>query len=316
MLAEVRHGVTAAARRGPAESLAVDSWGLDYGLLDDDGRVLGPVHAYRSARTAGVMDGVLARVGRDRIYAATGIQLLPFNTAFQLVAARQSVEYRSATSLLMVPDLVNHALCGSRTNEITNASTTQLLDVSTRRWSDEVVALLGLRRDLLPELHEPGTPLGALAGMGPGVDGLPVVAAASHDTASAVAGTPLRRDRPAVYVSCGTWSLVGCELPGPVTSTEAQAANVTNELGVDGTVRLLKNVTGLWLLEECRRTVGGRRPDHRRRRAGVGRRRRPRWTQRDRPRRSAVRRTGRHAGAHRRGLRGDRSAGARPRRPR
>ena len=149
----------------------------------------------------------------------------------------------------MVPDLVNAALCASRTNDVTNASTTQLLDVTTRQWSDELVAALGLRRDVLPSLHEPGTLLGEAGAAG----GLPVVAVASHDTASAVAGAPLRSGRPAVYVSCGTWALVGCELDAPVTTSAALAANVTNELGVGGTVRLLKNVTGLWLLEECRR---------------------------------------------------------------
>jgi rhamnulokinase len=154
----------------------------------------------------------------------------------------------------MVPDLVNLALCGSTTNDITNASTTQLLDLGTRSWSDELVADLGLRRDVLPELHEPGTDLGTVRGVDPAVDGMRVIAAASHDTASAVAGVPLRPDRRGIYISCGTWSLVGCEVTAPITSGEALAANVTNELGVDGTVRLLKNVTGLWLLEECRRT--------------------------------------------------------------
>jgi rhamnulokinase len=254
LLTDVTVGMSDAAAREPAESVAVDSWAIDYGLLDGDGHRIGPVHAYRSARTDGVMEAVCARVGRDRIYGITGTQFLPFNTAYQLVAARETPEYATAHELLMVPDLVNRALCGSATNDITNASTTQLLDVGTRSWSDELVAELGLRRDLLPGLHEPGTDLGTVRGVGPSVDGLQVVAAASHDTASAVAGVPLRPDRQAVYISCGTWSLVGCEVASPITSREAMSANVTNELGVNGTVRLLKNVTGLWLLEECRRT--------------------------------------------------------------
>ena len=156
----------------------------------------------------------------------------------------------------MVPDLVNHELCGSTTNDVTNASTTQLLDVRTRTWSDELVDAVGLRRDLLPNLHEPGTELGAVRGVDRSVDGLPVVAVASHDTASAVAGTPLGDDGD-LYISCGTWALVGSERATPVTGAEALAANVTNELGVDGSVRLLKNVTGLWLLEECRRWWAG-----------------------------------------------------------
>jgi len=253
LIGDVRRGLVDAAARGPLRSLAVDSWGVDFGLLDATGRRLGAVHSYRSPRIAGVMEAAVESVGRARLYALTGIQFLHFNTAFQLVAARDTDEYRAATTLLMVPDLVNAALCGSRTNDVTNASTTQLLDVATRLWSDEVVAALGLRRDLLPELHEPGTVLGSVRGVDARVDGRAVVATASHDTASAVAGVPLRADHPAVYISCGTWSLVGCEVSTAVTTDAALAANVTNELGVDGTVRVLKNVTGLWLLEECRR---------------------------------------------------------------
>src|SRR5262245_50369089 len=242
-----------ATARARVESVAIDSWGVDYGLLDHSGHVLGPVHAYRSSRTAGVMERVTTEVGRERIYGITGIQFIPFNTIYQLAAARDTTDYLAAGRFLMVPDLLNHVLCGSTSNEITNASTTQLLDVDDRRWSDELIGAVGLRRDLFPPLHGPGTPLGVIGGVDPSVDGIDVVAAASHDTASAVAGTPLRADRPAAYISCGTWALVGCELSTPITSSAALEANVTNELGVENTVRLLKNVTGLWLLEECRR---------------------------------------------------------------
>ncbi|MGH9133145.1 MAG: rhamnulokinase [Ilumatobacteraceae bacterium] len=254
LLDEVTAGLTDAVTGERVASVAVDSWAVDYGLLDADGRRIGPVHAYRSARTDGVMDAVCTRVGRERIYSITGIQFLPFNTAYQLVAARETSEYTRARGLLMVPDLVNHALCRSSTNDVTNASTTQLLDAATRSWSDELIDELGLRRELLPGLHEPGSELGTVRDFAPAVDGLRVVAAASHDTASAVAGVPLRPDRRGIYISCGTWSLVGCEVGAPIASGEALTANVTNELGVGGTVRLLKNVTGLWLLEECRRT--------------------------------------------------------------
>ena len=299
-----------AARRGAVESVAVDAWGVDYGLLDAAGSRLGPVHAYRSSRTDGVMDEVVGRVGRERIYGITGIQFLPFNTLYQLVAgARDAPSTRAAARLLMVPDLVNHALCGSTTNDVTNASTTQLLDVSTRTWSDELVAALGLRRDLLPALHEPGT------GSAPsGLD-------ARRRPAGRRRGQPRhgqrRRRHPAratgstdVYISCGTWALVGCELAAPVTTAAALAANVTNELGVDGTVRLLKNVTGLWLLEECRRwwaAHGEPATAPRARGRGGARARR---AQRRRSRRPAVRRAGRHAGADRRGVRRVRPARA------
>jgi rhamnulokinase len=254
LLAEVRRGLIEAADRASLESVAVDAWGVDYGLLDASGQRLGPVHAYRSSRTDGVMDKVIEQLGQERIYATTGVQFLPFNTAYQLAAASDSAEYVAADRLLMVPDLVNHELCGSTTNDVTDASTTQLLDVSTRRWSDDLVGALDLRRDLLPDLHEPGTVLGTVTGTGRAVDGLRVVAAASHDTASAVAGTPLGPGTAGVYISCGTWALVGRELAAPITTAAALAANVTNELGVEGSVRLLKNVTGLWLLEECRRS--------------------------------------------------------------
>ena len=246
-------GLVEATKRATPRSVAIDSWAVDYGLLDATGKRLGPVHAYRSPRTTGVMERILDEVGRARLYAATGIQFLPFNTVYQLAAARESIEMHGAAQLLMVPDLINHELCGSTTNEVTNASSTQLLDAFSHEWSEPLITDLDLRRDLFPPLHEPGTRLGVIAGVHASIDGLPVVAAASHDTASAVAGTPLRADRPGIYISCGTWSLVGCELASPITSAQAMAANVTNELGVGGTTRLLKNVTGLWLLEECRR---------------------------------------------------------------
>jgi rhamnulokinase len=276
LLAEIRAGLADAAAKSPLRSVAIDSWAVDYGLLDAQGALVGPVHAYRSSRTDGVMATVRRRVGAERIYAATGIQFLAFNTAYQLVTEAGSAQATAARQFLMVPDLVNHALCGSTTNEVTNASTTQLLDAVSHEWHDRLIAELGLRRDLFPALHSPGTRLGSLAdgdgvtngegvtngrgvvkGHGPGRRGelarLDVVACASHDTASAVAGTPMRADRPGIYISCGTWSLVGCELHSPVTTADALAANVTNELGVGGTTRLLKNVTGLWLLEEsCR----------------------------------------------------------------
>jgi rhamnulokinase len=247
LLTEIETGLAEAALRAQLTSVGVDSWAVDYGFLDAAGQRLGPVHAYRSRRTDGVMDAVCERIGREPIYAATGIQFLPFNTFYQLVAAKPTAEYHEASEMLMVPDLVNHALCGSRTNDVTNASTTQLLDARTHTWNNELIGALNLRRDLMPTLHQPGTHLGTTS------SGLQVVAVASHDTASAVAGTPLSPNRPAIYISCGTWALVGCELRAPITDEKALDANVTNELGFNGTTRLLKNVTGFWLLEECRR---------------------------------------------------------------
>jgi rhamnulokinase len=249
----VRRGLVEAASRCAIRSIGIDSWAVDYGLLDDGGSLIGPVHSYRSTRTNGVMADVCERLGRDRIYGITGIQFLPFNTIYQLVAARKSADYTTAARLLMLPDLLNHDLCGSTTNDVTNASTTQLLDATTREWSQPLLSDLGLRFELMPNLHEPGRRLGKVAGVDVTVDGIDVVSVASHDTASAVAGAPLSDDVPGMYISCGTWSLVGCERSAPVTTSEALAANVTNELGIAGTIRLLKNVTGLWLLEQASR---------------------------------------------------------------
>ncbi|HKN95976.1 MAG TPA: rhamnulokinase family protein [Pseudonocardiaceae bacterium] len=231
--------------------IGVDSWAIDYALLDEDGALLGnPVH-YRDART----NGVAGRVAFDRLYAVTGVQFLPFNTVFQLVAANGTAALRRAARALLIPDLFGYWLTGETGTELTNASTTGLLDVRTREWSAEVHDRLGLPR-LFPPIRQPGTLLGdVLPGVAEecGIGRTPVYTVGSHDTASAVVGVPARGERFA-YVSCGTWSLVGVELPEPVTTDAARTANFSNELGVDGTVRFLRNVMGLWLLQESLRT--------------------------------------------------------------
>lgn len=239
------------------DSIGIDGWAVDYGLLDGSGALLGnPVH-YRDSRTDGVMDRVVAAVGADRMYSTTGIQFLPFNTAFQLVAALGSSTLAAARRLLMIPDLIAHWLCGVESAEMTNASTTQMLDVGRRAWDDALVAQLGIDRSLLPALVEPGALLGHVlseAVPGTGVSpGTPLIAVGSHDTASAVVAVPAEDDCFA-YVSSGTWSLVGVEARRPVRTAESRAAGFTNELGVDGTVRYLRNVMGLWLLQESVRT--------------------------------------------------------------
>jgi rhamnulokinase len=233
---------------GEVDSIGVDSWGVDYGLLDADGQLLGnPVH-YRDPRTDGVMDRVLLQVPPARLYAATGLQLLPFNTIFQLTASRDSAQLQAARTMLLMPDLITYWLTGQIGAERTNASTTQLLDVTTGRWAIELAAELGIPEGILPPLREPGDPIGLW-------EGTPVTAVASHDTASAVVGVPAQTERFA-YISCGTWSLVGVELDSPVLSEASREANFTNEVGVDGTIRYLRNVMGLWLLQECQRVWG------------------------------------------------------------
>jgi rhamnulokinase len=242
---------------GPLDSVGVDGWAVDYGLLDGFGRLIGnPVH-YRDERTVPEVEKVLAETGPEYLYAATGCQLQPFNTVFQLLAERRGDVLAIARDALLVPDLINYWLCGVRGTELTNASTTGLLDVRTRTWSVELAERLGVSAGLFPPLHTPGTVLGSVL---PDVladahlTGAPqVIAVPSHDTAAAVAGVPADRETFA-YVSTGTWALVGVELPTPVITDDGRAANFTNEIGADGTIRYLRNVTGFWLLQECMRT--------------------------------------------------------------
>lgn len=240
---------------GLVDSIGIDSWAVDFGLLDADGQLLGnPVH-YRDGRTDGVMQAVLREVPADELYAITGLQLLSFNTIFQLVAVRDRAQTTAARTLLLIPDLMTYWLTGEIGSERTNSSTTQLLDVRTGTWATGLAERLGLRADLLAPIREPGSPIGVLTtdaaretGLGP----VPVTAVASHDTASAVVGVPAASSAFA-YISCGTWSLVGVELDRPVLTEESRKANFTNEAGVDGTIRYLRNVMGLWLLQECLR---------------------------------------------------------------
>ncbi|TDC90166.1 rhamnulokinase family protein [Actinomadura sp. 7K507] len=235
-------------------SVGIDSWAVDYGLLDADGRLLAnPVH-YRDSRTDGVMDRVRAELGDDLLYQASGLQFLPFNTIYQLAADDLS----RAGTLLLIPDLLAYWLTGEIGAERTNASTTGLLDVREGTWSRDLLARLDLPEKILPPLRNPGEVLGPLRGdvaAETGHPGLRVAAVGSHDTASAVAAVPATTERFA-YISCGTWSLVGVELDAPVLTEASREANFTNEGGVDGTVRYLRNVMGLWLLQESLRTWG------------------------------------------------------------
>ena len=254
----VLDGLRAAGRSaGPLDGVGVDSWAVDVGLLDADGVLLGnPVH-HRDAGHATAVPAVHAAVPAAELYRVNGLQHLPFTTLFQLAARRGTAQLTAARTALLVPDLIAYWLTGAVGAEVTNASTTGLLDATTRQWSWRLLDALGLDRSLLPALTAPGDRLGELR---PGVlaeTGLtgpvPVTAVGSHDTASAVVGVPASGDRFA-YVSCGTWSLVGVELETPVLTEASRSAGFTNELGVDDTVRYLRNVMGLWLLQESLRT--------------------------------------------------------------
>jgi sugar (pentulose or hexulose) kinase len=246
LFAEVRHGLAEAARRFPLAGAGIDSWGVDFGLLDDSGALLGnPVH-YRDARTDGVAARVHAAVPADELYAVTGIQQLPFNTIYQLAATPM---LRHARTMLLIPDLLAYWLTGAVGAEITNASTTSLFDVRAQDWATGVMREAGLPPRIFPPLRRPGDVIGPVDGPnGPG-SSPPLIAVGSHDTASAVAAVPAAAPHFA-YISLGTWSLAGLELDAPVLTPASRAANFTNETGIDGTIRYLRNVMGLWLLQE------------------------------------------------------------------
>lgn len=247
------------AQLGRIDSVGVDSWGVDYGLLDANGDLREDPVAYRDSRTSGLLQQAGEAVGLERIYDETGIQLMEFNTIFQLYADARANRFNGADRLLLIPDLFHYRLSGVAVSETTIASTTGCYDVRRKAWTTDLLAELGVPAEILPEVVAPGTDLGPLSTAlrggpfdGPAFAGTRVVLPGSHDTASAVAGVPFV-DPHAAYISSGTWSLVGLETPSPVVTVATRLANLTNEGGVGGTNRLLRNVMGLWLLQECRR---------------------------------------------------------------
>jgi rhamnulokinase len=257
---EIRAGLRQAAERArslarPIASIGVDSWGVDYGLIDGAGVLIENPICYRDERTQGVMEQVFARIPREEIFERTGIQFLVFNTLFQLYAHAQAEFPRGAAQLLLIPDLINFFLTGRAVTEYTNATTTQMVNARTGKWDRELIERLGLPINLLTEIVPAGTSLGplktALADQ-LGLDAtVQVIAPATHDTGSAVAGAPLEDGW--AYISSGTWSLVGVERDSVLINSEVARHNFTNEGGAFGRVRFLKNVMGLWVFESCRR---------------------------------------------------------------
>lgn len=258
LLGEVLDGLAAAASGGQIHGIGVDAWGCDYGLLDRGHRLLGLPYHYRDERTAGdVLDRAHARISRADLYARTGIQTMPINTSFQLFSEAGGPALANAEAIALVPDLLALWLTGTLVNETTIASTTGLLEAGSDRWATDVVQALGL-----PAAPFLGSTVPSGTDLGPVLDGhreragaavgAPVRTVAGHDTASAFAAAPLA-DEHAAVLSSGTWSLLGLELPVPELGEDAAACNLTNERGVLGTTRLLRNVMGLWLLQECRR---------------------------------------------------------------
>jgi rhamnulokinase len=250
---ELTAGIRAVGAGGRVDAIGIDSWAVDYGLLDASGTLLSNPYCYRDPRTAAATARVLDTVGADHLYSVTGLQQLPFNTIYQLAASLGTPQLDAAETLLLLPDLVGYWLTGEVGAERTNASTTQLYDARARTWAYDLAAAVGIPRRILPPLRDAGDVVGTLRpevaehlGLSAGV---PVVAVGSHDTASAVAAVPAD-ERPFAYICSGTWSLVGLELDRPVLTPAARAADFANEGGVDGTVRFLKNVMGLWVLSE------------------------------------------------------------------
>jgi rhamnulokinase len=258
---EIEAGLAAAARSGgEVAGIGVDTWGVDFGLVDGGGVLLGDPYHYRDVLGSGVMERAFARVPPAEIFAATGVQLLELNTLFQLVRLQErgAAALGAARRLLMMPDLFSYWLSGRAANEYTVATTSQCLDVGSGGWATALLERLGLPAGILGELVPPGTVLGELlphVAEETGLPRVPVVAVGGHDTALAVAAVPAIAEGFA-YVSSGTWSLLGAEMPRPCIDERSRAANFTNEGGVAGTVRFLKNICGLWLVQECRRHWG------------------------------------------------------------
>jgi len=244
LLAETEKGLAAAQEAGPLASIGVDTWGVDYGLLDAHGDPVAPPVSYRDDRTAGYAAVIDRLGGAAALYDLTGVQLVPYNTVFQ-VAAHDPAERDRARHLLMLPELVVHHLTGAVVGEPTSAGTSGLVDIRTGAWSPALAAGIGLDSAVLPDILPAGTPVGTW-------QGVPVHLVGGHDTASAVAAMGAGAGSRPAFVSTGTWLLVGREQPDPDLSDAARAANLTNEIGVLGGVRLLKNLAGGWLLEGCR----------------------------------------------------------------
>ncbi|KRE49632.1 rhamnulokinase [Paenibacillus sp. Soil522] len=259
LLHELKQGLLKVKHRGiKLDSIAIDSWAVDFGLIGSNGELLGNPYHYRDHHTDGVMEEVVEKLASLRIFERTGIQFLPFNTIYQLAALKKadSPLLRDAKHFLMIPDLLRYFLTGEMFNEFSNATTTQLYNPVTGSWDEELIRAIGISPDLFGKVVQPGAKAGSLR---PSlceelsIDSVPVYAVAEHDTGSAVAAVPAL-DRSFAYLSCGTWSLMGTEVEEPVINELAQQLNFTNEGGAYHTFRLLKNIMGLWILQECRRS--------------------------------------------------------------
>lgn len=269
---EIQNGLReAASRYDQISSVGVDTWGVDYVLVDEQDQLAGPTRCYRDGRTRGMLERAFDMVPRQDIFAATGLQFMEISTLYQLLAARLSSDpsMRIADGFLMIGDFFHWLLTGKRSVEVTNASTTQLLDPRSKRWRTDLIERFGLPAHIFRDPVEPGTTLGPVqdsVAATTGLAGVPVVIPATHDTASAVLAVPAEDFAPAqpswCYISSGTWSLMGCELPEPKITDRCAELNFTNEGGVAGSTRLLKNIGGLWIFQQIRKAMERRSQAH------------------------------------------------------
>jgi rhamnulokinase len=248
---EIQRGIAIAVeeRRVALDGIGVDTWGVDFGLLDADGKLAGRPRHYRDPRNAAAMRAVFERVPREQVFGDTGIQIMQINTLYQWYAASLAGELGPARRLLNIPDLFNFWLTGQARSETSIASTTQFFNPCTMTWATELLRRLDLPAGMLCPVVTPGTLLGSMIEP----PHVPVYAVGGHDTASAVAAVPVEGGDDWCYISSGTWSLMGLELDRPIVNAASLAANYTNEVGVGGKIRFLKNIAGLWLLQECKR---------------------------------------------------------------
>ncbi|QMV44649.1 rhamnulokinase [Cohnella cholangitidis] len=255
---EIKQGLLKAKHQGiELKSMAIDSWAVDFGFIGKNGELVGNPYHYRDRHTDDAMESLFAQIPPSVIFARTGIQFLPFNTIYQLYALKEanSPWLKEGNRLLMIPDLLRYFLTGEMHNEFSNATTTQLYNPLEGSWDSELLRLLDLPRSWFGEVLKPGSKAGVLQASvceELGIPSIPVYAVAEHDTGSAVAAVPAT-EKSFAYLSCGTWSLMGTEVDKPVIHELAQKLNFTNEGGVADTYRLLKNIMGLWILQECRR---------------------------------------------------------------
>ncbi len=254
---EIKQGILKAVQAGGFDCIGIDTWGVDFGLIDKDGNLLAnPIH-YRDAYTDGMMEEVYKKIPRNKLYAKTGIQILQLNTIFQLMAysLKKNDTLKRADKLLLVPDLFNYFLTGEKKAEYTEASTTQLLDPKTKDWNYDLCKLLDIPTDILPPIVPSGSINGYLTNElceELGCEKVPVISVASHDTASAIVATP-NTGKDFIYISCGTWSLFGTECDNAIINEKTSRYNLTNEGGFGNKITLLKNIMGLWLIQQSRK---------------------------------------------------------------